>query len=434
MKRLMICLSVAALVAAPVVSAQSATPEARVQTLSLETLEARALARHPAIQQAAARVEEARGRSAQAGAWDNPTVGGTAGELRPRESPSGTFGGFVEQTLTLGGKRQAARLLGGAEVALRDAELAAVRHRVTVDVRTAYYEVLAAAEKLKVSGRLLAVTDESVVIVRQLVNVGIAQQPDVLEVEAGAARQKAMLASARAHQAGAWRRLAAAVADPSLTAPTVALTLDGTIPVLDRQASLDWILQQSPEVKAADADAARQRAAVDVERRRVFPDLTLRGEAGWNREHLRAAMFPRSIGWEFGAEAGITLPLWNRNRGGIMAARSSVTAAEAAAAQVRLELDARFSTVFEEYERARVMADAYRTEILPRLEQAFEMHLATYRTMATPYPQVLMAQRQLVETTEHYVDALDRAWQAAVRIQGLVAGTQGVGQFDGGGR
>ena len=423
MSRLMICLGVvAALMAAPVLGAQSAAPAGSAQALSLETLEARALAQHPAIQQAAARVDEARGRLAQAGAWENPMVGGTAGELRPRESPSGAFGGFVEQTFTLGGKRQAARLSAGAEVALREAELAAVHQRVTVDVRSAYYEVLAAAEKLKVSERLLAVTDEAVGIVRQLVNVGIAQKPDVLEAEADAARQKAMRASARAHQAGAWRRLAAAVADPALAAPPAELTLDGAIPVLDRQASLDLILQGNPEVKAADAGAARQRAAVDVERRSVFPDLTLRGEAAWNREHFGAAMFPRSLGWEYGAEAGIRLPLWNTNRGGIMAARASVTAADAAAAQARLELDARFSTLFEEYERARLMADAYKAEILPRLEQAFEMHLSTYRTMATPYPQVLAAQRQLVETTEQYVDALDRAWQAAVRIQGMVIG------------
>jgi len=410
MMRLVICVGV-------VVGLATA---AEAQTLSLEALEARALARHPAIQQAAARVEEARSRATQAGAWDNPMVGGTLGELRPRESPSGVIGGFVEQTIALGGKRQAARVSAGTDVALREAELATARQRVTVGVRTAYYEVLAAAEKQKVSERLLAVVDESVVIVRQLMNVGIAQRTDVLEAEAEAARQKAMLASARAHQAGAWRRLAAAVADPAIVAPSTPRTLDGAIPALDRQASLDLILRQSPEVKAADAAVARERAIVDVERRSLSSDLTLRAEAGWNRERFGAGLSPRSLGWEFGAEAGVTLPLFNRNRGGIRAARASVTAVEAAAAQVRLELDARFSTQFEEYERARLMAEAYRTEILPRLEQAFEMHMSTYRTMATPYPQVLAAQRTLVETTEQYVEALDRAWQAAVRVQGLL--------------
>ncbi len=407
-----------------VVTMLAAAPAAQTVTLSLDALEARALAQHPAIHRAAALVEEARGRSTQAGAWNNPTVGATAGELRPRESPSGLVGGFVEQSILLGGKRQAARASSAADVALREAELAAVRQRVLVDVRTAYYEVLAAAEKLKVSERLLAVGDESVVIVRQLVNVGMADQPDVLEAQAEAARMKAMLASARAHQAGAWRRLAAAAADPSMAAPSTALTLNGTLPLLDRMGSLDQVLQQSPDVKAADAEVARQRASVDVERRSVFPDLTLRGDAGWNREPLPSLSSPRSVGWEFGAEAGITLPLFNKNRGGIMAARSAVTAAEAAAAQVRLEIDVRFNSVFEEYERARVMADAYKTEILPRLEQAFEMHLEKYRAMATPYPQVLMAQRNLVQTTESYVEALDRAWQAAVRIEGLLTGTE----------
>lgn len=410
MRRLLICLG--ALVAM--------APVAQAQTLSLEALEALALARHPAILESAARVEEARGRAAQSGAWDNPVIGATAGELRPRESPSGTVGGFIEQTIMLGGKRQAARLSAGAEVAVREADLTAVRRRVALDVRLAYYEVLAAAEKATVAERLLRVVEESVVITRQLVNVGIAERPDVLDAEADAARQKAALAAARAHQSGAWRRLAVFAADPALAAPAIVPALDTTLPVLDRQASLEAILNDSPELGAANAEIARQRAGVEIERRRTFPDLTFRADAAWNREHLRASIPARSVGWEFGAEAGVTLPLFNRNRGGILAAGAGVTASEAAAAQVRLELEARFSAVFEEYEGARLMAEAYKVEILPRLEQAFELHVSTYRTMATPYPQVLMAQRRLVETTEQYVDSLDRAWQAAVLVQGLL--------------
>ncbi|MEO6222387.1 MAG: hypothetical protein ABIP90_03995 [Vicinamibacterales bacterium] len=71
----------------------------------------------------------------------------------------------------------------------------------------------------------------------------------------------------------------------------------------------------------------------------------------------------------------------NKNRGGIIAARSAVTAAEAAAAQVLLDVEARYSTAFEEHERARVMADAYTTE--------GDGHA---------YPQVLMTQRSLAQT------------------------------------
>ncbi len=391
-----------------------------VPVVSLESLETRAIERHPAVREAAARVEEARGRAAQAGAWQNPFVGGQASEWRPRESPSGVFGGFVEQTVTLGGKRAADRASAGAEVAVREAELETARLRVRLAVRVAYYELAGAAERLEVVERLVAVSEESLVITRQLVNVGIADRPDVLEAEAEAAGQRAALVATRAYLAGARHRIALAAADATLATQSVIARIDSTVPVLAREVSLAQILATSPEVRAADAAVVRERLGVDVERRQVFPDLTFRGEAGWNREHHPLTQRGRALGWQYGVDAGVTLPLFNRNRDGILAARSAVTSSEARAALVRQQIESRFAEAFEEYEAARVMADAYRAEILPRLEEAYDLYLARYREMATPYSQVLMAQRTLVTTSERYVDALTRAWQAAARVQGLL--------------
>ena len=40
--------------------------------------------------------------------------------------------------------------------------------------------------------------------------------------------------------------------------------------------------------------------------------------------------------------------------------------------------------------------------------------------MAAPYPQVLMAQRNLFQMNQQYIDAVERAWRAALRLQGFV--------------
>jgi hypothetical protein len=42
--------------------------------------------------------------------------------------------------------------------------------------------------------------------------------------------------------------------------------------------------------------------------------------------------------------------------------------------------------------------------------------------MAATYPQVLVTQRQLLELTGEYLARLDQAWQAALRLQSLLAG------------
>ena len=89
-------------------------------------------------------------------------------------------------------------------------------------------------------------------------------------------------------------------------------------------------------------------------------------------------------------------------------------------AQRRLDLEARWATVMEDYERAKVMADAYRHDILPRSEQAYTLLLDKYREMAAPYPQVLMAQRTLIEQSHRYIEVLEQMWRAALRAEGFV--------------
>ena len=67
-------------------------------------------------------------------------------------------------------------------------------------------------------------------------------------------------------------------------------------------------------------------------------------------------------------------------------------------------------------------AEAYRTDILPRAEEAYTLYLSRYREMAAAYAQVLMAQRNLFELSAEYLDRLRQAWQSAIRLQGPLAG------------
>ncbi len=405
--------------AAPVSAPRAVVSPSAPAPLSLAVLEAQTLERHPAIREAAARVAEARGHAEQAGAWTNPVVGATVDEWRPRESPSGIFGGFIQQDIALGGKRADARASASAEVAVRTADVETVRLRVRTTLRVRYYETLAAEERLSVATRLAALGDTMLVTTRQLFNVGIVDRPDVLASEAEAAALHAAAEAARATRTGAWRRLSAAAADPTLTPQPLAEHLSDGAPAIDAEAARARLFAESPELRAAEAAVAREKAVVNVQRSLVRPDLLLRGSAGWVRE-TTGVTSPTPIGWQLGLEAGISLPLANRNRGGIAASLSAVSVAEALVAQRRLDLEARWATVMEDYERAKVMADAYRHDILPRSEQAYTLLLDKYREMAAPYPQVLMAQRTLIEQSHRYIEVLEQMWRAALRAEGFV--------------
>jgi cobalt-zinc-cadmium efflux system outer membrane protein len=114
--------------------------------------------------------------------------------------------------------------------------------------------------------------------------------------------------------------------------------------------------------------------------------------------------------------------LFNRNGGGVAAARAEETKAQAEVTRLELALESRAVSQFAEYLTALRDAEAYRSEILPRAEEAYRLYLTRYREMAAAYPQVLVAQRTFFEMSTEYLGRLNEAWRAALQLQGFLAG------------
>lgn len=403
--------------------AAAQVPAADVAPLSLERLEQMALENNPTLRQAQAELDAARGRARQAGAFPNPVIGYTAEEVSGGAViRGGEHGAFIEQQIPLGGKLARSRTIFEREADQAQAALELQRLRVRSTVRVLFHETLTAERRVQISERLSELVSEAVGISRQLANVGAADRPDVLEAEVEAARAQLQLTAARNRQFAVWRQLAAAVGNPGLQPAPLSATLESAVPELDRTGALKAILERSPEIQAARLGIERARAVVSRARRETYPDLFLRGVAAYNRELLDVSVGgqARPVGWEGAFEVGISLPLFNRNTGGIAAARADETRAQAEVRRLELALESRLAGVFESYLTALRSAEVYRTQILPRAEEAYRLYLGRYREMAAAYPQVLIAQRTLFQTTDEYLMTVEQAWRASLQIQGFL--------------
>jgi cobalt-zinc-cadmium efflux system outer membrane protein len=423
MKRLTLTLAVLLLAAS--IDAQQPQPAAvpaLPPAISLGELERLATAGNPTLRAAQARIDAARGLARQAGAWPNPTVGATAEEITFREAdPRGEYGFFAEQTIVLGGKLRLQRDVFDrtADRALADLELQ--QQRVASSVRAMFYEALALDRRVEVNERLAALASEAVSITAQLFNVGAADRPDFLESEIEARRVQLELNAAKNRAFATRQELAAFVGDLEIANRRLAGSIDDPLPELDRTTAIAMLIERSPQMRAARAELARAQAATSLARRVTFPDLFLRGGAAYNREHGDDTRRP--IGWEGTFEAGVSVPLFNRNRGGIAAARAEELRAEADVQRLELSLRAQLASEFAIYLTAVRDAETYRTEMLPRAEEAFRLYLARYKEMGAAYPQVLVSQRSLFELSSRYFERLEDAWRTALRIQGFLSGT-----------
>lgn len=409
--------------------AQSAQPSGQ-PPLTLETLEQMALERNPTLAQAATSVAAARGRAQQAGTWLNPTIGYAGEELKPGEVIRlGEHGIFYDQQIPLGGKLRLGRQVFEREADQAEQLANLQRERVLAGVRTLFYGILTTERRVEVLTRLSQLAAEAVDISRQLYNVGAADRPDVLDSEIEADRIQLDLTAARNRRFGLWRRLATTVGDPSLTPRALAGSADA-LPEISRDQALADVLARSPQVLAARAEIERTRAVVARARRDPFPDLFVRAAAAYNREFLerRPGGEARPIGWELATlEAGITVPLFNRNTGAIAAARANQARAEMDLRRIELSVEARLASVFDDYLTSLRSTEVYRHRILPRAEESYQLYLARYREMAAAYPQVLVAQRTLLQMTSEYFQSLDEVWRAALRVRGFLLDEEGLG-------
>ena len=398
--------------------------------LSLDELERMALDNNPTLRQAMSGVTAAQGRARQAGAWFNPIVGYAGEEIKPGEIIQlGEHGVFFDQLIPLGGKLRLSRQVFEREAEQASSLVDLQRERVLAAVRTLFYEILTTERRVAVLDRLSQLASEAVGISAQLYNVGAADRPDVLDSEVEADRIQLELLAARNRRFGLWRQVAVVAGNRALEPRPLAGDA-GVLPEIARDEALRDILNRSPQMRAARAEVERTRAIVERERRQPFPDLFVRITPAYNRERLErtAGGGLRPIGWELGAlEGGVTVPLFNRNTGAVAAARAEQARAEAEVGRLELVTEARLASIFEEYLTALRATEIYQTRVLPRATESYTLYLARYREMAAAYPQVLVAQRTLLQMTEQYFENLEKTWRTALRIRGFLLDEDGLG-------
>jgi cobalt-zinc-cadmium efflux system outer membrane protein len=391
-----------------------------------------ALEANPTLAQAAAEIKAAEGKKLQAGVYPNPVIGATGDENTPGPViRGGEFGFFVEQRVVTAGKLSKSRNVAEQERLKAETTAQAQKQRVLNSLRILYYEALGAERLVQVQTQLAELSQRAVQISKELLNVGAADRPDLLESEIEAERAGVSLALAQTAQTRVWRELAAVVANPSIKPTPLEGNLE-EIPRLELEPAINRLFSDSPEIRNSEVSIAREQAALQRAKVEKVPDILARGGLRKNRELLEAG--GRPVGLEGFFDVGFEIPFFNRNQGNVAAAQANLDRAEREVQRVKLSLRMRMARVYKEYQDAMITAEKYRTQMIPRAQRAHELYLNNFQQMAAAYPQVLIAQRNLFQLQQDYITALVNTWRSAVEIEGslLKGGLEapGVGEPD----
>jgi outer membrane protein, heavy metal efflux system len=398
-----------------------------VGPLTLPDVEQKAIQTNPTIDQARSNIEAARARARQAGLLPNPVVGGELENFAFRwldKKP--TYLGFFVQTIPLGGKLSKMRNIYRAEATQAEIETEMQKMRVANTARVLFYQTLGAQQILDQQTELAAIARDATTTTSELFNVGQADKPDYIESVIEKEQVEHDLVAARNNYLRAWRILAVFLGSPDGEPVRLAGSLEERVGPINEQQIYQRLIQESPQMRAAQAQIQRARAVLTRAQAEPMPDLFLRGAMGYSTEFMDTGQEtegrPPRTGLLANAQLGMTLPIFNRNAGGIASARTELLIAQKEVDRLKMQLRIQLASAVRDYNTALDAVTRYRETIIPRADEAHEMWKNKFSQMAAAYPQLLIANRTRYQVRQKYIASLVRLQQGSAQFEGFLLG------------
>ncbi|MBC7685279.1 MAG: TolC family protein [Bdellovibrionales bacterium] len=348
----------------------------------------------PQLLEQAANVRAASADMRQAGVWLNPAlnavsenIGASQGGVSQREDTVS-----VTQAFEIGGKR-AARVEAGQR---RSVAASALERQTRVgfanDLAIAYATAEAMQQRQAVAQAELTRARDDLRAADALVKAGREANLRLAQARAGAAAAEAAVETASAELTGALERLGALAGAPEPYTRIVHPLL-GTAP---RQLPVaQWIPDDAPALATATAERDALNALIRIEQKRVLPDL---GVTLGMRRFASTDQKAATIG------VSLTIPLFDRNKDGIDAARERANSAAMRMETTRLNAVAAHRSAVAQVGAAERRLQAAEQGEAAALE-AYRLGRIGYDAGKTALLELLAIRRQLSEATERTIAA-----------------------------
>jgi cobalt-zinc-cadmium efflux system outer membrane protein len=380
------------------------------EAYTLAQLQHLAALNSPTLRQAASDVEAALGNVIQARAYPNPTMGYLVQPSNNNDTAS-VLGLSIDQVIKTGGKLKLAA--AAAEMDLKNAELALKRARsdLATAVRNAYFALLVARETMTVNRALARFTDEIYRLQAELLAGGLffaPYEPAALRAQAYTAR----LAYQQAIQGYiyAWKQLVATLNVRQLPLTEVAGRIDRLIPDYDYDAVLAHALRQHTDVLTARNGVEKARYNLKLAQVTPLPDVEV--NVGVLKD-LADAPF----GTFHTATVSGSIPIWDQNKGAIIAAQGALARASEEPHRVEMTITNNLATVYNNYKANLAALEYYRRNILPDQVRFYRGVYARRRIDQTAaFSDLIAAQQGLATAVTTYLANLGSLWTAVVGV------------------
>lgn len=384
------------------------------RVLTLKAALQRALAQNPRLTAAEREVGIATGRRIQAGAVPNPEVSFELDNAFGSNEYAGTQSAEttlqLSQLIELGGKRRARISAGEAEIDSAYWQRQATRLEIASEAATAFVTVLSAQRRVQIYDVQIAALDRLAPLLQRRVDAGASSSAEVARAQVAVDLVRVDRERAKTTLSTARRDLAVLMGErvPRFAAVTGQFSGIGRPPLFQ---TVLTAIDSNPQLMRWTAVRAQREAELLTARLKPIPDLRVSG--GW-RHYRDTGDNAVRLG------ISIALPVWDQNRGDIIAAQESLQKSQAERDVNRQALITIAGRSYDAIQGALAELALLRNSVLPNSRKAVEGIESGYAQGRFSLIEVLDAQSSATQAAIREQEALLSFHTAVTTIEGLV--------------
>ncbi|MFO0429079.1 MAG: TolC family protein [Planctomyces sp.] len=382
--------------------------------MDLASLQQLAVEQSPVIRQAAASVEEARGKAIQAGLKPNPVVG-YEGDTLGTARTAGYNGVFFTQEFVTADKLSIAQNAAMMEVQATLAELRKSRITLATAVRKGYFRVLVAQEQVRFHRAILKLSEEVYQGQIDLVAGGEAAPYEPMQLRVFAVQARNSLLQSQNQLDASWRQLAAAMGVPHMKRSMVEGSVETVVAAPDYDQSVGALLQRHSDLQAAQSRIFSASGNLRLQQVKPIPNVLLYS-AFQHDDTTPLSDYSTNV------QLSVPVPLFDRNRGNITSAHGQLVRANQNLSDTQNNLMSELADVHARYCSSTAITSSYRHDLLPDQVRVYRGVYERFQVDggSIDFSQVVVAQQTLAQVVNGYLQALNDQWDAVVDLAELL--------------
>jgi cobalt-zinc-cadmium efflux system outer membrane protein len=387
------------------------------QSLTLEQAVARALEGNRELVAARVRVEEAKARLVQAGLWSNPEL-----ELEGRfdnafnNEGEHDFATGISQPFSVSGRISAQKGVARVDIERTLAEIADLERRTVGEVRSAFTELFAAEEQIKLQKFLIGLNEELLTATKAALQRGQVSEKDVNAILIALQQAQQRLKVLETQRRSRLLELNKLMGQPPERDFIAAGELKLQTPPDASAFALEQALARRPDFAVVQLDVMLARSEQRLAKSQRFEDWRI--GAGYQREQsVVDGASPQNVDQFVGLRLSIPLPLFDRKQGRIRETRALEDRAEKTVEALRIQIAQELADAMNRVKTLAPLLESYEPGILKRAEDNVKLVEDGYRQGLTSIVEVIQSRQQFAELKSSYIDTLREYQQALIDLE-----------------